>query len=79
MTLQARKLILIQNVLGITDAKVLTRVEGCLREEQAKAYEKSLKPMSMQEFTDMVERSHEDVLGGRVISLEELSKKIAKW
>lgn len=79
MTLQARKLNLIQNVLGITDAKVLTRMEGCMREERAKAYEKSLEPMSTKEFTDMIERSHADVLAGRVIGLEDLKKEIAKW
>ncbi len=79
MTLQARKLNLIQNVLEISDPRVISRMEGCLKEERIKTYEKSLKPMSMQDFTDMIERSHADVLAGRVIGLEELRKETAKW
>jgi hypothetical protein len=79
MTLQARKLNLIQDVLAITDARMLTRVEGCLKEERAKAYEKTLRPMSMEEFGDMIERSHADVLAGRVVGLEELRKDVARW
>jgi hypothetical protein len=79
MTLQARKLNLIQDVLAITDSEVLARMEGCLREEQAKAYGKNLKPMSVEEFTDMIEHSREDVRAGRVIGLEDLRKEVAKW
>jgi hypothetical protein len=79
MTLQTRKLNLIQDLIGITDAGVLARMEGCLKEERTKAYEKSLKPMSQEEFVGMIECSREDVRAGRVVGLEELRNRVARW
>lgn len=79
MTLQARKLNLIQDVLGITDPNVLTRVEGCVKEELVRAYEKNFAPMSTGQFVDMIERSREDVRAGRVVSLEDVRKEAVRW
>lgn len=79
MTLQTRKLNLIHNVLTITDTKVLARMERILKEERTKAYEKNMRPMSVKEFADMIERSHTDVLAGCVVELTELRKEAVSW
>ena len=79
MTLQARKLNLIQELLGVTDVKILSRVEACLKTDKTKTYEKSLKPMSMNEFIGMIEKSREDVRNGRVVSLEDVQREVTQW
>jgi hypothetical protein len=39
-------------------------------------YQKSLLPMSMEEFENRVTESEEDLRAGRIISQEELKKRI---
>ncbi len=79
MNIQTRKLSLIEDFLRITDAKLISRIEEMLRAEKAKAYEKSLKPMSTKDLYAMVDESIKDVKEGKLSSQEEFKKKIKLW
>lgn len=79
MNIQTRKLSLIEDFLRITDAKLISKIEEMLRAEKAKAYEKSLKPMSTKDFYAMVDESIKDVKEGKLSSQEEFKKKIKLW
>lgn len=79
MNLQTRKLSLIEGLLGVTDAELLSRVEIFLKTEIANLHEKKIAPMTMKEYYDMIDSSLEDVQNGRIIDHEELKKEIEQW
>ena len=79
MNLHVRKLNLIEGLIGINDAKLLSRVESFLHKEINKAIGKEVNPMTMKEYYDMIDHSLNDVRNGRIIRHDELKKEIAKW
>jgi len=79
MNIQARKLILIEEFLRISDESLIEKLESLIRQEKKASHEKSLKPMSMNEFNEMIDQSIQDSEAGRVISHQDLIKKIKSW
>lgn len=79
MSLQARKLSLIKEFLKITDESLIGKVEVLIREERKKKYENAVEPMTVNEFQEMIAISKKDSDEGRVISHEDLEKKIKSW
>lgn len=79
MNLQTRKLNFIEEFLRVTDEKIISKLEGYLKEEKKKIYEKELKPMSHKDFYEMIDQSLKDSKEGRVISNSDLKKKIISW
>ena len=79
MNLQAHKLSLIGALLDVDDAKMLSRVETFLKAEIAAKREKEIVPMTMEEYHDMIDEAEEDFRAGRVVSHEEMGKRIAAW
>ena len=79
MDIQARKLILIEEFLRITDESLITKLELLMRQEKKTAHEKNLKPMSLTEFHDMIDQAKRDSDNGRVISHQELKEKVKTW
>jgi hypothetical protein len=43
------------------------------------AYKENVRPMTLEEFHAMIDRSEEDIRAGRTISQEEVEKRIASW
>jgi hypothetical protein len=41
--------------------------------------DKDIKPVTMNEFNQMIEKAEDDVKNGRVIEAIELLKKVEKW
>jgi len=76
MNIQARKLDLIEEFLRISDVELISKIESLIREEKKASYERSLKPMSMNEFYDMIDQAMRESDSGQVISHQELKKKI---
>jgi hypothetical protein len=76
MNIQARKLILIEEFLRISDESLITKLESFIKEEKKVAHERDLKPMSLNEFHEMIDQSKQDSEAGRVISHQELKKKV---
>ena len=79
MSIQTRKLVLIEEFLRISDESLITKIESFINNEKKISHEKNLKPMSLDDFHDMIKQSNQDSEAGRVISHEELRKKVRKW
>ncbi len=79
MNIQARKLILIEEFLRISDENLITKLELLIRQEKQTVQEKDLKPMLLNEFHDMIDRAKQDSVTGRVIPHRELKEKVKTW
>ena len=79
MTVEARKLHLIEEFLKVTDENIISQMERLLRNEKREQQENSLKPMNMNEFKHIIDKAREDVELGRVISHENLKQEILSW
>ena len=79
MNIQARKLVLIEEFLRISDESIITKLESFIKQEKKEFLEESLKPMSLKDFHEMIELAKHDSSAGRVISHQELKKKVKSW
>ena len=79
MNIQARKLILIEEFLRISDESLITKLESFIKQEKKVAHERNLKTMSLNEFHEMIDQAKLDSDAGRVISHQELKKKVKSW
>jgi hypothetical protein len=79
MNIQARKLVLIEEFIRISDETLITKLESFLKKEKKIMHERVLKPMSVNEFHEMIEKAKQDSEDGKVISQQELKKKVKTW
>jgi len=79
MNIQSRKLELIEQFLHISDETLITKLESFLRNEQQTSSEKKLTPMSMEEFRTIIDTAKDDAAEGRVVSHQELKKRVRAW
>lgn len=78
MDIQARKISFVQEFLKLNSEEAITSLENVLKKLKTKQSE-NLKPMSMQEFNERVDRALDDAENGRVLTLDELRKEMATW
>ena len=80
MDIQTRKIRFVQRFLKLESEEVLAKLESIIKKETAVPYDsEETKPMTIKEFEERIEKSMEDARNGRVISAEDLKKKIDKW
>jgi hypothetical protein len=79
MNIQARKLVLIEEFLRISDENLITKLETFIRQEKKISRESNLKPMTINEFHEMIGQAKKDSDEGRVISHQELRNKVKTW
>lgn len=79
MNIQARKLVLIEEFLRISDENLITKLETFIRQEKKISRESNLKPMTINEFHEMIDQAKKDSNEGRVISHQELRNKVKTW
>lgn len=79
MNIEARKLELIEEFLRISDESIIDKLEVLMREESKKLYDSELTPMSVNEFHEMIDQAILDKENGRVISHEDLKKRVKSW
>ncbi|MFA6401440.1 MAG: hypothetical protein WCX31_07410 [Salinivirgaceae bacterium] len=79
MNIQARKLNLIEDFLRITDESIIEKIESFVKIENNKQHDRELAPMTLNEFHEMIDQAKQDKENGRVISHEELKKKVKSW
>jgi hypothetical protein len=79
MNIQARKLSLIEEFLRINDEQIIVKLESFLKYEKARVLENELKPMSVNEFYELIDKSLDDSKNGRIISTNDLKEKIKTW
>lgn len=79
MNIQARKLILIEEFLRISDENLIFKLESLLKKEKNIIHERHLNPMTISEFHEMIDQAKKESEEGRVISHQELQKKVRSW
>jgi len=79
MDIQTRKINFIQDFLRLRNTKLIEKLENILLEDKAKDYEANLKPMSVDSFNQMIDKSIEDVHQGNVVDARELKETVKKW
>jgi hypothetical protein len=79
MDIQTRKLNFVQEFLRLRNIKLIAKLEKILLEDKAKDYEANLKPLSLDNFNNMIERSLEDAKQGNVVDARGLKKSAKKW
>jgi hypothetical protein len=79
MDLQTRKLNLIQELLHVGNEKVVTKLEKILKTERKTRFEKSLAPMSEEEFNSSIDNSESDIRNSRMTTARDLKKDVASW
>jgi len=79
MDIQTRKINFVQEFLRLRNTKLIEKLERILLEDKAKDYETNLKPISIDNFNKMIDKSIEDTKQGNVINARELKESVKKW
>jgi len=79
MNIQARKLVLIEEFLRINDENLINKLEIFLKQEKKIIRERNLQPMSLEEFNGMIDHAVKEGEEGKVISHQDLKKKVKTW
>ena len=77
MDLQTTKLNLIQELLRVGNEEVVTKSEKILKTDRKSRFEKSLVPMSDEEFKRSIDNSELDIKNGRMTTARDLKKDVA--
>ena len=79
MDIQTRKINFVQEFLRLRNIKLIEKLEKILLEDKAKEYEANLKPMSVDNFNKMIDKSIDDAKQGNVVNARELKESVKKW
>ena len=79
MDIQTRKINFVQEFLRLRNIKLIEKLEKILLEDKAKDYEANLKPISIDNFNKMVDKSIEDTKQGNVVNARDLKESVKKW
>ena len=79
MDIQTRKINFVQKFLRLRNIKLIEKLEKILLEDKAKEYEANLKPMSVDNFNKMIDKSIDDAKQGKVVNARELKESVKKW
>lgn len=79
MDLKSRKILFVQEFLRLENEEIISRLENMMRKRKAEMHEENLKPMSMQQFNDEIDKALEDSENDRVIESSRLKSMVEKW
>ena len=79
MDIQAKKIHFVQEFLRIKNKQLIENLEKFLHVERKRLFEENIKPMSMDKFNEMIDKSEEDSKNGRLTSAKDLKKDIDSW
>ena len=79
MDIQTRKINFVQEFLRLRNTKLIEKLEKILLEDKAKDYEANLKPMSIDNFNKMIDKTIEDAKQGNIVNARELKGSVKKW
>jgi len=79
MDLQARKITFVQEFLRLQNEEIISGLEHLLRKKKSELYEKTITPMSMEQFNQEIDQAMKDSEEGRMITAKELKEKTKKW
>ena len=78
MNIQARKLSFVQEFLKLNNEEAVISLEELLEQLKGES-EKEMKPMSVKELNQRIDRALDDAENGRVLTLDELRNDMATW
>ncbi len=76
MNTAEKKLDLITWLAELNDSEVLEQLDQIKKRSIVERYQKTLQPMSSEELRESLAESEEDYRNGRIISQEELERRI---
>ena len=76
MNTAEKKLNLITWLAELNDSEILEELDRIKKRSTIERYQKSLQPMTFEELRESLAESEEDYQKGRIISQEELAKRI---
>ena len=76
MTITEKKTDLISWLSNLQDEEILDQLESIRKKTVQEYYQKSLSTISMEELENRIAEAEEDIKAGRIISQEELKKRI---
>ncbi|MDY9918421.1 hypothetical protein SAMN05216365_12336 [Porphyromonadaceae bacterium NLAE-zl-C104] len=79
MTIEARKISLVQEFLRIDNEDIIKALEDLLHQSKIEAFKKNFNPMSLEEFNSEIDKALDDEENYRLTSVKTLKKKIQKW
>ena len=79
MDIETRKLSFVQEFLRLQNEEIISGLENFLRKRKAELVEENMKPMTMDQYNDEIDRAMEDSKNGRMIKATDLKEKIKKW
>ena len=79
MDLQTRKLDFIQDFLKYANNSILDKFEVLLKQEREKEFEQEIKPMTLKQYEQRIDKALNDVEHNRVKSARALKNEIATW
>ena len=79
MDLQQRKIHFIQDFLRINDEELVNVLENTLKSEKSKILSRPVKPYTIAELNDKIERAEEDIKNDRTKTTDELKEEIKSW
>jgi len=79
MNILARKLNLIEEFIQISDESLIEKLENLIHSEPKALHDRELSSMSLPEFHQMIDKAILDKNEGRVISHNDLKRKIESW
>jgi hypothetical protein len=79
MNIEARKLSFIQEFLKVENEKVIIALENFFDLTKKELFEDEMKPMSLKQFNEEIDKSLEDEANGRIINVKDLETKVRKW
>jgi len=79
MDIQVKKIHFVQEFFRINDEEIIDKLNNLLKVERKINVEKKLKPFTIEEFNEMIDRAESDSAAGLLISAQEMKKKIDSW
>ena len=79
MDIEVRKLHFIQEFLRVSDEELVSKLEKLLRIERKKKLEEEIRPMTLKEFNETIDKSEDDFANARVTEARNLLNQINTW
>ncbi len=79
MDFQTRKLNLIAYLAQIQDESILNKIESFLLKGKTEDTKTTVKPFTLEEFINRIEKSEQDFKDGKFKNQDELEKISEKW
>jgi hypothetical protein len=72
MDIQDRKVHFVQEFLRVADDELVTKLEKLLSIERKKKLDEEMRPMTLKEFNEIIDKSEDDFANGRVTEARNL-------